>query len=129
MNGISTALIASGDPGWERRCAEFFLGSGIDVHTASRGQIAIDLMHKHTYDYIVVDDSLEDMSVLELSLYVPELATNDPVLVVACPDVALFKNVWKRCHAQIAGTRPRVLEALTECLGEVSNKSDAGREP
>ncbi|MEA3364386.1 MAG: hypothetical protein U9Q79_01990 [Candidatus Hydrogenedentes bacterium] len=99
----------------------------MDIHTASRGRIAIDLMHKHTYDYIVVDDSLEDMSVLELSLYVPDLATNEPVLMVACPDVALFKDVWKRRHAQIAGTRPRVLEALTEWLGEVGNKSDAGR--
>jgi len=128
MNVRSTALIASGDPGWESKCAEHFLGSGIDVHTASRGRTAIDLLHKHTYDYIVVDDSLEDMSVLELSLYVPELATNQPVLMVACPDEALFKNVWNRCHAHIAGTRSRILQALTEYLSKVRNKVDVGRE-
>lgn len=104
------------------------MGSGIDVHTASRGRTAIDLLHKHTYEYIVVDDSLEDMSVLELSLYVPELAANQPVLMVACPDEALFKNVWNRCHAHIAGTRSRILQALTEYLSEARNKVDVGRE-
>ncbi len=112
------ALLASGEPNWQAGCAGVLLANGADVHTASRGQTAINLMHKHTYDYIVMDDSLSDMSVLELSLYVPDLAPNDPVLLIACDEWARFKTAWRRCNAAAAGGRATVLDTLRKHLQE-----------
>ncbi len=123
-----TALSVSGDSRWQRRCAECLLAHGVDVHTVHRGRTAIDLMRKHTYDCIVIDDSLEDMGVLELSLYVPDLAANRPALFVTCPEADRYEKVLNRCNAIRAGERSCVLAALDGYMSKRSGDRNCGAE-
>jgi len=110
------ALIATADKRWRDRFALAFMSQGCDIHTASDGFQALDLLLKHEYDFIVVDDSFSDVGPIEFSLNVRDLARNTPHMLVGGNGLARFRRVWRHCNVFFAGPKDHVLERISEAI-------------
>ncbi len=112
-----TALLATAQVDWRRRCAGRLLELGCDVHTAANGPRGFDLLRKHIYDIIVVDDSLADISPLEFSLTAQDLAPNLPVTLVAGSGLSTkLQPILDRRDIYFWGSHDAVLERMAAAV-------------
>lgn len=117
---VPTALVATSQAQWRRRCAERLLEHGCDIHTASNGFRGLDLLRKHIYDIIVVDDSFSDISPLEFSLTATELAPNVPLTLVAGHRIAKLQPILNRRDVYASGSRDEVLDRLGDAVRDAT---------
>lgn len=125
---VPTVLVAASQTEWRRRFSERLLDEGCDIHTASSGFRGLDLLRKHLYDIIVVDDSFSDISALEFSLTAADLAPNAPLTLVAGSRIAKMRPVLDRRAVYFSGPREAVLEQLSAAVRDASRReSTVGR--
>jgi CheY-like chemotaxis protein len=117
-----TALIATAQPDWRRRCAGCLLDHGCDVHTASNGSRGLDLLRKHIYDIIVVDDSFTDIRPLEFSLTAQDLAPNVPITLVAGERLSKYQPILDRRDVFYSGPPDSVLERLESAVRAATHR-------
>jgi len=110
------ALVATADSGWLERCTRAFIGEGWNVHVASAGQEALDLLRKHLFDFVVVDESFSDMGLVEFSLNVRDIASNRPVTLVGGNNLSRLQRVWRRCDVYFAGPKDQVLDIIRQTV-------------
>lgn len=110
------ALVATADLGWRERCARAFLGEGWDVHTTSEGEQVLNLLRRHMYDLVVVDESFSDMGLVEFSMNVRDIASNQPMTLIGGNNVSKFQHVWRHCNVFFAGPKDQVLEIIKQSM-------------
>lgn len=110
------ALVATGDLNWRERCTRALLGVGWDVHTASEGEQVLDLLRRHRYDFVVVDESFSDMGLVEFSMNVRDIAPNRPMTLIGGSNVARLQRVCRHCNIYFAGPREEVLDVIRQAM-------------
>jgi DNA-binding response OmpR family regulator len=115
-----TALIASSRPQWRHRCAAQLLDHGCDVHTASSGFKGLDLLRKHIYEIIVVDDSFSDISPLEFCLTAQDLAANRPIMLVAGDELSKLEPFLNRRDVYLCGPLVEIADRLPQAVKAAS---------
>lgn len=119
-------LIVSSDAPWSARCAAALRDhENCRVDVASRGFEALDMLRKHRYSFVVFDDSLPDMGIIELSLSVRDLAANEPLTFVGGEDLAKYQDVWRHCNVLFAGPKEALLEKIAEAASHGPPRSEA----
>ena len=116
------ALVASENKPWRSVYVEALYDEGCDLHIASSGFEAIELIRKYTYDLIVVDDSFTDLGPLEFSLHLRDMVTEMPVVLVAGEDLARFVPFWRRFGLFFVGRRTAVLRNLSSGVERARRK-------
>lgn len=58
---------------------------GFDVHTSTNGTDAVLRMERGQYAAVIADDSLDDLTALELGLTARDILTCDPLVLVVAP--------------------------------------------
>jgi len=106
------ALVATGDLDWRERCTRALLGVGWDVHTASEGERVLDLLRRHRYDFIVVDESFSDMGLVEFSMNVRDIAPNRPMTLIGGANVARLQRLCRQCNIYFAGPLEEMLDVI-----------------
>jgi len=119
------ALVVTAADDWSALFAGELIGKGCDVHTASEAAEAVDLLRKHQYDLMVVDQDVGGMDVVEFVLTVRDIASGEPVLLVSDVPTANKQKVWDRCGVFVAGTRAVVAKRLGEAIAAVPAHEDA----
>lgn len=122
---VPTALVATSQREWRRRCAERLVGAGCDIHTASNGFRGLDLLRKHIYDIIVIDDSFDDISPLEFGLTATDLAPNMPLILVTADRIAQIQPILDRRNVYYAGSRDHVMKRLDDAIREAGTRKPA----
>jgi len=122
MNGHRIkALIASADSRWQDACANEFASHGCDVHIVSRGFDALDLLRRHRYDIIAVDDSCPDMNAIELSLNATDLASNKPLTLVGDETTtSKHASIRRVCTPFFIGSKQLVPARIHEAVHRAS---------
>ena len=110
------ALLATADDDWRVVFADELIGKGCDVHTASSGLEAIDLVRKHRYDLVVVDQSLDDDGEVELVFNLRDLSADMPIVVLSGAHVEQRQRIWQRCGVFFAGPRARAMRKMGEAV-------------
>ena len=110
------ALVASADGDWRTLFADTLMGRGCDVHTTSDGMEGVDLIHKHDYDIVVVDETLAQMSHVEFVLNVRDIASKMPVAIVTGKAVEKHAKLWQHCGVFFAGNRPAGARKIEEAV-------------
>lgn len=116
MNSNLKTLLLSGNREWRGRCVRELIFHDCDLHTASSGFDGLDLLRKHVYDIVLVDDTLHDMSAIEFVLNMVDIAGTSPLMAVAGEGLDRYEQVWSRCQVGCVGTRDAVARALPEML-------------
>lgn len=106
------ALVAGENKPWRSAFVEALYDEGCDLHTASTGFEAIELIGKYAYDLIVIDDSFSDVGPLELCLNLRDLVNDMPIVLVAGEDLAKYVPFWRRFGLYFVGRRTAVLRNL-----------------
>lgn len=108
----SRALVATSSSGWCQQYAAEFLKHGLDVHTASSAQEALSVVRNHVYRYVLLDDSLPDMDVVELCFNLCELVADQPTLWIAASPEHCPPSFESYCGVSFIGDRPELLKHL-----------------
>lgn len=107
-----TALLASANGSWRERCAVLMINAGWNVHVTSDGRHAVELIHKHEYDIVVVDNTLTGIEPVEFTLIVTQIASNHPSIYLACEDLPSNKQFWRKCNIAFGGPKDQTLERV-----------------
>ena len=119
------ALVITAADDWSALFVAELIERGCDVHTESEATEAVDLLRKHRYDLLVVDEDLAGMDVVEFVLTVRDLAIGQPVLVVAEAESTKKKKAWDRCGVFVAGTRAIVAKRIADAVQAARARADA----
>lgn len=117
---LHTALIACCHQKRKEQYTRAALEEGWDVHTASRGIDALDLLHKRRYDLIIMDESIDDQSPVEFSLSAADIASNQPAIVVAAKRFTPVKALWDKCRVIHAAPFEETAGKLANLLEHVA---------
>ena len=118
-------LIATADGHWRAQCLGALADSESSrLHIASRGQEALELLRKNAYNFVVFDDSLPDMGLVEFGLTVRDVAPNNPPSFVAGDDSARFQRVWDHCNVLFAGPKETLLTKMRDTALHCPNETE-----
>jgi len=120
-------LVAGENKPWLSAFVEALYDEGCDLHTASTGFETIELMRKHTYDMIVIDDSFTDVGPLELCLNLRDLVNEMPIVLVSGEDLAKYVPFWRRFGLYFVGRRTAVLRNLPGAVDRARRRLVAAR--
>jgi CheY-like chemotaxis protein len=127
-NHSPTVLVASRNERWRASCLRRLVSTGCDIHTASDGFRAIDNLRKHRYEMVVFDDSLQDVSAIELHLTVEDITHNEPAELIGLADQNAEK-IRKRLKGDrtnaLIGTPDEVLERIVPVLERTLTENGA----
>lgn len=110
------ALVATENKPWRSAFVEALYDEGCDLHTASSGFEALDLLRKNTYDLILIDDSFSDVGVLELCLNLRDLVNEMPLVMVSGEDLGKYVPFWRRFGLFFVGRRTAVLRNVPNAV-------------
>jgi DNA-binding response OmpR family regulator len=102
------ALIVSSEHDWRNTLVPKLIDPDWDLYVVSRAIEGTDLLTKKRFDLIVVDDSLRDMDPPEFCLAINDLASNNPLVLVAGEELDRYQRLWKYCAVHMAGSRDEV---------------------
>lgn len=122
------ALVATADDDWRAIFANALLERACDVHTTSDGMEAIDLMRKHGYHILVIDEALGQMDQIEFVFNVCDIASNIPVTIVTGAAVQKREDVWQRCGVFFAGTRSAAARKIGEAVEAARSRATDSRQ-
>lgn len=118
-------LVVAADDEWRKKCVLAMYGDGCEADVFSSGLQAIASAHKRFYDIIVVDDSLQDMGLIEFILDLLDVEAGTPLLLIAGKNVSLYQHVWEQCKVSFAGYRHDVFPALCEAVKRLQSPQGA----
>ena len=110
------ALVASEDDDWRSLFADELTENDCEVDTTSDGMEVLNLVRKHRYVVVVVDEVLEKMNQLEVILNLRDLMPEMPVVVVTGRGVEKQEKVWRHCKVYYAGTRSSDARRMHEAV-------------
>lgn len=121
------ALVATGNDDWEAMFAEGLIQNGCDVHTSSHCLEAIDLLRKHRYDVVLVDEDLEDGNQVEFLFNLRDMVPSMPVVLASGSSAHKRQKLWRLCNVFFAGSRTRVAGKIAEAVHKARGRTAAAR--
>jgi len=116
-----TALVAASVARWRNAYTDACAEASCRVHAASSGFAAIECLKSRPYDFVIIDETLEDLSAFELKLYVNELAHNRPLVLLAGFDTAdLPEKVRADARLHAIKSRNEALEQIAKLIAKTS---------
>ncbi len=122
--GRFKALVASADKAWQDDCAARFAHSGCDVHIVAAGLDALDLLRRHQYDIIALDNSFPDMNAIEFTLNIKDLAVNGPLTLVGDEEMEKHRCIRRRCNAYFIGPKDCLPAHIYQAVLHLSQNSE-----
>ncbi|MBI2434982.1 MAG: response regulator [Candidatus Hydrogenedentes bacterium] len=119
------ALVAGENKPWRSAFIEALYDEGCDLHTATSGFEALELLRKEPYSVVIIDDSLSDVGALELCLNLRDLVNEMPVVMVAGEDLAKYVPFWRRVGLFFVGRRTTVLRNVGHAVERARRKAYA----
>ena len=115
-------LLATTDDAWRIKAATALLNNNVDVHTTRTASDCIDLLRKHPYQIVVIDDSLHDLNALEFSLTVREFCGDTPQILIAAPELEEKIQRFKRlAKVQFIGTKKATTAHIKKTAADLAN--------
>ncbi|MDF2866775.1 MAG: hypothetical protein K0S11_245 [Gammaproteobacteria bacterium] len=96
---VANILLVEDEPISQRVVQLMLEGFGYQVHIASTGQKALQLLKEHTYDLIFMDLGLPDMTGDQITIKIREQETSDTHIPIIALTAHVFHNDKKRCLA------------------------------
>jgi len=118
-------LTVSEDDDWRSLFARALLEMGCEVHTASDGMEATDLVRKHSYDLLLVDREVGQMGQIEFILNVRDVAPRMPLVVVCGSKAGWQRAFWARCNVFSVSSRAEVAADLARAVETAGQRTDA----
>jgi len=123
MESMVRVLIATADDAVKERCRTALKSSGCVVEYAAGGFDTLGLLRKNRYDLVAMDDSLEDMGLVELLLTIDEIAANDPKIVTGGHELWRFRAVFDRCNVTLSGPPEEVADMVATAVRDMHSVS------
>jgi len=121
-----TSLVAAENKYWLGLFSTILMDKGCDVHTASGGVRAADLIRKHRYDVVVADNSIGEAELIEFAFNLRDLASPMPVTLIAGDELEKHERLWRRINVYFTGGRTDVAMKLSEALVQVGRRRNRG---
>jgi DNA-binding response OmpR family regulator len=106
------ALVVAKDRPWIERLSGLLVELGFDVHTASDESRSKDLIRKHTYELVFLDQSVGEAEVIELLFYYRDFASPAPPIHVSGNHTHKYTDVFRRLGVYIAGPQESVINSI-----------------
>jgi hypothetical protein len=119
MESMVRVLIATADGAVKERCRTALKSSGCVVEYSAGGFAMLGLLRRGRYDVVAMDDSLEDMGLVELLLNIEEIAANDPTIVTGGHELWRFRRVFDRCNVTLSGPPEEVPEMVATAVRDM----------
>jgi DNA-binding NtrC family response regulator len=122
----NTSLVTAGNPQWRKKYASILITQGFDVHTASGRGKATDLLRKHQYDVVIVDESIGEPELIEFALTLQDMKSPMPVTLIAENDNERHRKLWDRINVFFVGERSAVASRIGDAVSLARENGGAG---
>jgi DNA-binding response OmpR family regulator len=85
-----------GNQNWREAFVEVFRGRGCKTHTTPDGETALYLAERYDYDVVVIGESVERLSPVELIMSVIEVSRERPVIAVSSGSAARLTKLGEK---------------------------------
>ncbi|MFP4500314.1 MAG: response regulator [Candidatus Hydrogenedentota bacterium] len=109
-------LVVTADTTWRDQCTTILVNSGCQVNTESQGTQALNALRKRRYDLVLLDDSLPDFGLIEMSLTIRDVAAAHPQLLVGGDDIDRYQRFWQQFDAYYVGTKQGVASKALDAV-------------